>query len=574
MYNKTNMSNLSSGFIDLATFDDIEGFLYAGQTAVTYFIRQHKKSSWFTQVPVVLTSSSGTADFGNSWSVNISRAGDYLLHTWLEVVTPAITPLAAGAIAAVALTALVVPTVATDVTNATNLVGDIIFPIPQASGAGRAGSYSYIHAGVLATIVPGMIGTTDAQAGGIFGNTAVTGFTVVAVTNDGVNTIVTVDRPLTVITTVGSVSYSILNFKNYWAKNFMHNLVEECTVTFNDLIAHKITGEGLDFWAEFNVPAGKRVAYDRMIGAGVETPQETGKGSYFLHGVDANVARTFSLPLPFFFTRESGVALPTAAIPYNDMRINFKFRTLAQLLTSWNPAIHAIVPLISNAVAPASLTASLTAKVYANYAIVSNDERQLMGSTPRDIVIEQNQLAPITVIKDVSNAAPYDIRFSHAVKSLTFALRDVAAGTSTYLSGPGYTNGVGGDGSFSCYSDRTLNQPFELSGTYNRSSPIASAKLLYENTTRIDMPTQYFTQVNPYYHSESVPEEHGLHFYSYSLDATSIDPMGSTNFGKLTNVSLHITPQGTQAATSQVIVGAVNHNVIRVSGGAVGFPVL
>ena len=38
------------------------------------------------------------------------------------------------------------------------------------------------------------------------------------------------------------------------------------------------------------------------------------------------------LPLPFFFTRDSGVALPTAALPYNDMRINFKFRDWKQLL--------------------------------------------------------------------------------------------------------------------------------------------------------------------------------------------------------------------------------------------------
>ena len=559
------MSNLSVGFIDLATFDDVESFLYAGPTAVTYFIRQHKKSSWFTQVPVVLTQSNGTPDFGASWSVNISRAGDYLLHTWLEVVTPAITPLAAGAVAAVGATATILP--AAGATPGDNSVPE--------STVGRIGSYSYMHAlGTL--VVPGMIGTTNADAGSLFGAVITTGFTVTRVERDAVRQIVTIDRPLTANTTAnGTVAYSILNFKNYWAKNFMHNLIDECTVTFNDLIAHKITGEGLDFWAEFNVPAGKRVAYDRMIGAGVQTPQENGNGSYFLHGVDASVARTFSLPLPFFFTRESGVALPTAAIPYNDMRINFKFKTLTQLLTSWNPSTHAITTLTAG-VAAASLTASLTsAKVYANYAIVSNDERQLMGSTPRDIVIEQNQLAPVTTLKDATAATSYDIRFSHAVKSLTFAIRDISAGTETYLSGAGYTGGVGGDGSFSCYSDRILNQPFELTGTYARSSPIASAKLLYENSTRLDMPTQYFTHVNPYYSSTTVPEEPGLHFYSYSLDSSSIDPMGSTNYGKLTNVSLSITPQGTQSVTtSQVIVSAVNHNVIRVSGGAVGFPVL
>ena len=543
------MSNLSSGFIDLATYDDLESFLYAGPTAITYFIRQTKKSSWFTQVPVVLTNSSGTPDFGASWSVNISRAGDYLLNTWLEVTTPAIVPLAAGAAA-----------------GDTQVTG-----VVAAAGFGFAGT-NVIQVTGLAVFPAASVGATITYATFIKQGTTIVN---IVYTGAGTTANITLSTVLlqNMDATADQITIGILDFQNFWAKNFMHNLVEECTVTFNDLIAHKITGEGLDFWAEFNVPAGKRVAYDRMIGAGVETPQENGKGSYFLHGVDARVARTFSLPLPFFFTRESGVALPTAAIPYNDMRINFKFRTLSQLLTSWNPQNKTITTLALG-VAAASLTLGLTAKVYANYAIVSNDERQLMGSTPRDIVIEQNQLAPTTTLKDATAATSYDIRFSHAVKSLTFVLRDVAAGTATYLSGVGYTGGVGGDGSFSCYHDRTLNQPFELTGTYARSSPIASAKLLYENTTRLDMPTQYFTHVNPYYSSATVPEEPGLHFYSYSLDSSSIDPMGSTNYGKLTNVSLQITPATTQPLTSQVIVSAVNHNVIRVSGGAVGFPVL
>lgn len=66
--------------------------------------------------------------------------------------------------------------------------------------------------------------------------------------------------------------------------------------------------------------------------------------------------------------------------------------------------------------------------------------------------------------------------------------------------------------------------------------------------------------------------------------------MGSTNYGKLTNVS--IVPEASQAAIDgalgagglasganfaqlyEFIITAVNNNVIRISGGALGFPVL
>jgi hypothetical protein len=66
--------------------------------------------------------------------------------------------------------------------------------------------------------------------------------------------------------------------------------------------------------------------------------------------------------------------------------------------------------------------------------------------------------------------------------------------------------------------------------------------------------------------------------------------MGSTNYGKLTNVSIvpeASTPSKTGAAgtgsaftgtnyvqTYEFIVTAINNNIIRVSGGALGFPVL
>ena len=53
-------SNVTSGFIDLATFDEIEKYLYGGPDATAYFVRETRKSTWFTQVPVVLSRASGS----------------------------------------------------------------------------------------------------------------------------------------------------------------------------------------------------------------------------------------------------------------------------------------------------------------------------------------------------------------------------------------------------------------------------------------------------------------------------------------------------------------------------------
>jgi hypothetical protein len=76
-----------------------------------------------------------------------------------------------------------------------------------------------------------------------------------------------------------------------------------------------------------------------------------------------------------------------------------------------------------------------------------------------------------------------------------------------------------------------------------------------------------------------------------------LDPLGSTNYGKLTNVSIIPTASvearfvaepknlinaalgddtsiATRAQIFRFVVTAVNNNIIRISGGALGFPVL
>ena len=132
----------------------------------------------------------------------------------------------------------------------------------------------------------------------------------------------------------------------------------------------------------------------------------------------------------------------------------------------------------------------------------------------------------------------------------------------------------------------------------------------------------YYNQVQPYYHAPSMPHNHpgastwcqeSVHMYSYSLDFCCLDPLGSTNFGKLTNVQLNVQTttdlsmcgtgkssalghqqvvntldntlnyatreQSGSNTTSidvsyQLMLTAINNNIVRISGGALGFPVL
>jgi hypothetical protein len=448
-------SNLTSGFIDLATYDEQEKYMYGGPNATAYFVRDIRLATWFTQVPVVLTKN-GNTNFGGEWYANITRAGDYLLYAWLRVVVPAVA-------------------------------------------------------------------LSD------------------------------------------TVSDDVVGIR--WTRNLFHNLLVQACVTFNDLVAMKIDNWFLDFWSAFTTVASKLNGYNNMIGkvdALINT--DTSLPSYVLN-----------LPLPLFFARDSGVSLPTAALPYNDMKLQFHFNEWQNLL---------IVDLTDQTSRPAT-SADLAAvpqlsnvNCWANYAIVSSAERKKMGCAPRDILIEQVQTAPIQAFSPLSNPSPsYDIRFSHAIKLLFFSVVN-----TTNLADR------------SNYSAALPVPPAVLPGIVNFSpsgaaDPIDNTSLFYENTQRLaNMGSDYFSLVQPWYHAPAIPFETGYHMYSYSLSFFEIDPMGSTNYGKLTNISIMPVASaaaitgatgGQAVATGQLlpqrfsfIPQGINNNIIRVSGGALGFPVL
>ncbi len=487
-------SNVTSGFIDLATFDELEKYMYGGPDATAYFVRETRKSTWFTQVPVVLSRASGNPGFDTDWSVSISRAGDYLLATWLRLTTPKITP------------------------------------NPEVFGSG--------------------------------------------------------DEP--------AFPNANKNLRIRWTRNFMHNIIREACITFNDLVAARFDNYHLDFWTAFTVPAGKRTGYNNMIGnfdelTAPHAPASSGVSA--ASSVDGHIPSfTLNLPLPFFYTRDSGVALPTAALPYNDMRITFAFRNWTDLLivddigvvgdgSHCSPSRMATdrdivenCPCVSNV------------QVWANYAIVSNDERKRMACAPRDILIEQVQTAPRQTFSPDTNPTPrYDIRFSHAIKVFFFGARNMTVRSqwSNYTAGTPVPS----------YASVDFGSPAMV-------DPILQTSLVYENTNRLSqMGSDYFSLINPWYHAPVIPLETGYHMYSYSLDFICLDPEGSTNYGKLTNVSIspeaspdailsstggfpivrpdHGVPTGGDHPQNwEFVTTAVNNNIIRISGGALGFPVL
>jgi hypothetical protein len=395
----------------------------------------------------------------------------------------------------------------------------------------------------------------------------------------------------------------------------MHNLIAKCNIAFNELVVQEFDNYYLDVIRAYKIGASKRVGYDNMIGQVNSMTQLRGNptttNAAYKGAVGDGSYR--SVPLPFWFCEDSGVALPVAALPFNDVKITYTFRQLKELIVvsggaagggNYFPTVADVV-LYSDVNTPTTSVPELVdPQTFAHYAVVHNDERVKMGDAPRDILITQVQIGQSYAVSDVTRRTVIDVRFSHSIIALFFMIENTSLvnfGSGQYgREGSNYTT----QSALACLEPAVTPS---LTAPILGSDPIYYTQLLYENTPRYSMSSDYYMWTSPFYFADAIPKETGYHMISYSLKTFSADPMGSTNYGKLSNVSVAhdfsqdcknaavaTAPTGydfngnagtaltfCSAATRPVfpqnyraITLAISRNVARIANGSLGHPSL
>ena len=147
-------------------------------------------------------------------------------------------------------------------------------------------------------------------------------------------------------------------------------------------------------------------------------------------------------------------------------------------------------------------------------------------STIRTIVVLAQQNAVRT---------NYDIRFSQAIKLLFFGVVNA-------------TSGLGAENAMCNRSNYTSRQPVLTGGGTVISESLGQDPVdiqLLSFTRTLYGLLQWVQIISRLYAHGTLPLLfpilQGFHLYSYSLDFICLDPLGSTNYGKLTNISLRLT---------------------------------
>jgi len=384
-----------------------------------------------------------------------------------------------------------------------------------------------------------------------------------------------------------------------WTRNLMHNLIKRVSITFNELTVEEFDNYWLDFNYMYRTPANKIAGYRAMIGdiPSLTTPldaaiPQTQTGGTLLGGF-------FTVVLPFYFGEDSGIALPVGALPFNDTKINYEFRSIEDLLVfNGDSNLNTIAALTAYTVEYTSTGTTYTPRstlsfthgyTYAHYAVIHNDERVKMGDAPRDILMRQVQ----TVCGHdlVLGATEYyqDLRLSHGIIQYYFALRN----KSVKGEWSNYTTNI----NYGVVPNSAPNWVPAPQGYSQYWDPIASSSLVYENTTRLDYGADYYNLIQPYLVNDAIPSANadvcglGTHAWSYALKPWDpLSPSGSTNYSKLANVQIRhkLSSQAQFKLGQNLITGTAvqvplklhgvfasqNWNIVRVANGSVGHPTL
>lgn len=89
---KKSTASVTVGYVDIASFDKLDGVMYGGEQVTTLFSRSIKKHSWYTHLFAPMKAE-GQSD---SPSFKFSKTPDFALSTWVQAALPKLTVKAAG----------------------------------------------------------------------------------------------------------------------------------------------------------------------------------------------------------------------------------------------------------------------------------------------------------------------------------------------------------------------------------------------------------------------------------------------------------------------------------------------
>jgi hypothetical protein len=295
-----------------------------------------------------------------------------------------------------------------------------------------------------------------------------------------------------------------------WVKRLGHAIIDYVDIYIGGEKIDRHRGDWLNVWYELTGNYFQKENYAKLIGDvnNMISFDRTPKPFYNL-----------TIPLSFWFCKQSGLALPLIALQYNQVTLNIKLKTLEECAyVEKNPDID-----INNFISISDLWEdggyNLSGTLLADYVFLDTLERKRFAQSAHEYLIERVQDMLFKNIEDDRMAINLDFR-SPCKEIIWFCQKEA------YVSNiNNYTK---------CMWD---NYGIRADGTGN---PVKTARLEFNGYMRVrTCEGSYFNYVQPYAHHRNTPAD-GINVYSFGLYPEEHQPSSTCNFSRIANATLYL----------------------------------
>jgi hypothetical protein len=345
----------------------------------------------------------------------------------------------------------------------------------------------------------------------------------------------------------------------YWnnSSGFLgYNLIHHVELDIGGQIIDRMYSEFMVIWSQLTLSQTNLSMLGNMLNTGVANNPALLTNSPGC-GTDGrqNKMNVIYIPLPFFFTRNPGAALPLIALQYHEVKINVLWndpQTIAGNFT--NNTVGSFPPI-------QQLPQAIQAALYIDYIYLDTEERRRMAQASHEYLIEQTQFNEDKGIRGANNRI--DLTFNHPVKELIWVVQPAAYTDCRIAAGQ--------------TPSRTLLSPF----LYD-VDPVFEQWIQINGQDRMDRRYgDYFNKVQSFQHHTGYlapTVSRGIYMYSFALRPEEHQPSGTCNFSRIDTATIVMNmaggasfgPTENDSGDWNVRVYAINYNVLRVMSGMGG----
>jgi hypothetical protein len=343
-----------------------------------------------------------------------------------------------------------------------------------------------------------------------------------------------------------------------WLPKIGLRLIDSIDISIGGQVIDRLNSDMLNIWYELTVSPNQINTFNHIIG---NIPK--------LNSYNTNKKESYSLyvPLPFWFSKYTGISLPALALRYHDIQVNLKLKELSECCM-----IETIENKLSDNINIKERISILNASLYIDYVYIEQEERKKFGRNSLEYLIDQHQYLPVNNIN--SSNINQLLYFVNPIKELLWtcqtkvwdryefvkiykftAITNLTNGRIKLIIGNKHLINEGDN--IRIYNSKYYNNTYKVINADETSITINSDFIINDygyveiiNTSQsentIDTLTitfnsvertsardgMYYNLIQPWKHHSNIPSP-GIYLFSFAINPEEYQPSGSCNMGLL-----------------------------------------